>query len=157
MCCFFAKGIDIAYKKEYNYNKEISQGGIAMSMFENFKPFNFEEGVPTVSITKNGVNFNKAVVMKLDYPEYVQLLINDETKQVAVKVCSESSENSVPFYKSRSAQRAIFVRWNVRDLLNTFVEITGWDLTKEAYKVCGSLIKEENAILFDLNEAKLLS
>ena len=128
-----------------------------MSVFENFKAFNFEEGVPTVSITKNGVNFNKAVVMKLGYPEYVQLLINDETKQVAVKVCSEDSENSVVFYKNKDTQKAIFVRWNVRDLLNTIVDFTGWDLSKASYKVCGSLIKEEKAILFDFNEAKPIS
>ena len=36
-----------------------------MSMFENFTTFNFNEGVPYVTVTKNGVAFNKGVIMKL--------------------------------------------------------------------------------------------
>ena len=50
-----------------------------MSLLENFKPFNFNEGVPYVSITINGMTFNKSVIMKLEYPEYVRLLIDEET------------------------------------------------------------------------------
>ena len=42
-----------------------------MSLLENFKPFNFNEGVPYVSITINGMTFNKSVIMKLEYPESV--------------------------------------------------------------------------------------
>lgn len=55
-----------------------------MSLLENFKPFNFNEGVPYVSITINGMTFNKSVIMKLEYPEYVRLLIDEETKRIAV-------------------------------------------------------------------------
>lgn len=56
-----------------------------MSLLENFKPFNFNEGVPYVSITINGMTFNKSVIMKLEYPEYVRLLIDEETKRIAVQ------------------------------------------------------------------------
>ena len=52
-------------------------GGDYMTMLEGFKPFNFSEGVPYVSITNNGMTFNKSVVMKLDYPEQVVLLIDN--------------------------------------------------------------------------------
>ena len=48
-----------------------------MSLLENFKTFNFNEGVPYVSVTSNGITFNKDVVMKLDYPKYVVLLIDE--------------------------------------------------------------------------------
>ena len=36
-----------------------------MSLLENFKAFNFNEGVPYVSVTSNGMTFNKSVIMKL--------------------------------------------------------------------------------------------
>ena len=61
-------------------------GGDYMTMLEGFKPFNFSEGVPYVSITNNGMTFNKSVVMKLDYPEQVVLLIDNETRRIALQV-----------------------------------------------------------------------
>ncbi len=128
-----------------------------MSMFEKFTSFNFEEGAPYVSITKNGVTFNKAVIMKLEYPAFVQLLINAEGKQIAVKVCNEEDQNSTPFFKKKEKSGVLSVRWNVKDLLNTLQEITAWDLSSYGYRVDGVLIKEENAILFDLNNGKILT
>ena len=128
-----------------------------MSIFDGFTSFNFEEGVPYVSITKNGVTFNKAVIMKLDYPAFVQLLINHESKQIAIRACAEEEQNSTSFYKKKENSNILSVRWNKNDLLNTLQEITGWDLTNNAYKIDGVLIKEENAMLFDLNNFKLLS
>ena len=52
-----------------------------MSVLDGFTAFNFDEGVPYVSVTRNGVTFNKAVVMKLNYPENVLLLISDAEKR----------------------------------------------------------------------------
>ena len=127
-----------------------------MSIFEGFTSFNFEEGVPYVSITKNGVTFNKAVIMKLDYPEFVQLLINPNSKQIAIRACKEYDQNRIAFYKKKENSKILSVRWNVKDLLNTLQEITGWNLTSDGYRIDGTLIKEENAILFDLNHGKKL-
>lgn len=128
-----------------------------MSIFDGFTSFNFEEGVPYVSVTKNGVTFNKAVIMKLDYPAFVQLLINPESRQIAIRACAEGEQNSTTFYKKKENSNILSVRWNKNDLLNTLQEITGWDLTNNAYKIDGVLIKEENAMLFDLNNFKLLA
>jgi len=55
-----------------------------MSILEGFKTFNFNEGVPYISVTKHGITFSKGVVMKLNYPKYVVLLINKNSKQVLV-------------------------------------------------------------------------
>lgn len=128
-----------------------------MSMFEGFISFNFDEGVPYVSVTKNGVTFNKAVIMKLNYPAFVQLLINSDTRQIAIRACDESEKNSMTFFKKRENSKVISVRWNIKDLLNTLQDVTGWDLSINAYRVDGILIKEENAMLFDLNNYKILS
>ena len=48
-------------------------------MLEGFEAFDFSEGVANMSVTSNGVTFNKAVTMKLHYPEWVLLLINPTT------------------------------------------------------------------------------
>ena len=123
-----------------------------MSMLSGFKPFNFNEGVPYVSVTTNGVTFNRSVVMKLDYPEHVVLLIDEEGKRIAVQACSEITENAVQFYKKKKND-VISVRWNGKDLLNTLQAMMGWNLNEKAFRVEGTLLKTERAMLFDLSEA----
>ncbi len=124
--------------------------------FDGFQAFNFEEGVPYFSVTKNGVTFNKAVVMKLGYPEYVVLLINASEKKIALKKCPQGTPNSISFYKENE-KKILSIRWNMKDLLNTLQDITGWNLSNDSYRIDGTLIKEEEAMLFDLTTAKCLT
>lgn len=74
-------------------------------MLDGFKVFNFNEGVPYVSITNNGVTFNKAVVIKMNYPKHVILLIDDKSGRIALKACKEDSPNAVTFYKQKKNKR----------------------------------------------------
>ena len=127
-----------------------------MSLLDNFKPFNFNEGVPYVSITNNGMTFNKSVIMKLEYPERVRLLIDEETKRIAVQTCTQDTPNAAVFYNREKKSNTLSVRWKGRDLLNTIQEITHWDLSKCGYRVDGVLLKEDQAMLFDLTHASEL-
>ena len=63
----------------------------------NFKTFDFSEGVPYISITSNGITFNKSVIMKMKYPTYVKLLINESDKQIAVQACDEMCIRDRPY------------------------------------------------------------
>ena len=121
-----------------------------MSALDGFKVFDFSEGVPYASVT-----FNKAVVMKMNYPTHVILLFDATTKRMALQVCEEDTSKAVEFYKPKKSN-AISVRWNSKDLLNTIESIAGWDLQKAGYKVEGKIIKEENVIIFDLSAAKIM-
>ena len=127
-----------------------------MSVFDGFTPFNFNEGVPYVSITKHGVTFNKGVVMKLNCPKYVLLLVNPNAKQIAIQVCSENAPRAAIFFNDEKKKNAYSVRWNGRDLLNTITAMTGWNIDKEGYRAEGQMIPEEKAMLFDLNCAEPL-
>lgn len=127
-----------------------------MSALEGFKAFNFNEGVPYVSVTNNGMTFNKSVVMKLDYPEQVVLLIDDATRRIAIQACAPDAKNAAPFYKEKK-KNVISVRWNARDLLNTLQSLMGWDLSKGGFRIDGILLKEDHAMLFDLNTATELN
>lgn len=123
-----------------------------MSILSSFTPFNFNEGVPYASITINGISFNKSVMLKLNCPEYVVLLIDYATKRIAIQCCASTYPNAVPFYKKEKGN-ATWIRWNGKDLLNTLQVMMGWDLNNASYKVDGVFLKEENAVLFDLNKA----
>lgn len=123
-----------------------------MPLLEKFKPFNFNEGVPYVSITNNGMTFNRSVIIKMEYPEHVVLLIDDEDRRIAIQACSPDTPNAATFYKEKKSN-VISVRWNGRDLLNTIQSMMGWDLSKGGFRIDGILLKEEHAMLFDLNSA----
>jgi len=128
-----------------------------VAILDSFVSYNFNAGVPYVSITSNGVTFNKAVIIKLGYPEQVVLLIDEEGKRIAVQACDSATPNATTFYKEKKS-KVVSVRWNGRDLLNTIQELTGWDLKQSSgYRVDGVLLKDEHAMLFDLKEARPLS
>lgn len=122
-----------------------------MIEFSKFKPFDFTEGVPYISITENGITFSKGVVAKLGKPSRVELLINDIDKQFIIRACNINKICSNAFYKENSKTK--YVRWNNKNLLMTIANIMDCDLSKYAYRVYGQYIIEEKAILFDLNNA----
>lgn len=126
----------------------------AMSLDKNFKPFNFNEGIPRISITSHGMTFNKTVVMKLGYPEHVLLLINEEAKRIAVQPCSQNAPNAAAFYNKAKKSNLQNIRWNASGLLNTIQDLMGWDLSQCGYRIEGILLKEDHAMLFDLTLAR---
>ena len=60
------------------------------------------------------------------------------------------------FYKEDKKSNVLSVRWNGRDLLNTIKEMMNWDYSSESYKVAGTLLGEESAMLFDLENAEVI-
>ena len=127
-----------------------------MQTLDGFKAFDFSEGVPYVSVTQNGITFNKSVTLKLGEPEYAKFLINPETKQVAIQACNEGDTNATVFYRPK-ASGTLSVRWNARDLLNTLERIMGWNLKENGYRADGVLLQEERAIVFDFSKASVLT
>lgn len=125
-----------------------------MNELEGFVKFDFSIGVPSASITPNGVTFNRSVVSKMNNPEHVVLLINKETKQIAIQACSQDTPQSIAFYKQKEKDKAAqSVRWNNRDLLNTLSELMGWNLKETQHRVEGRLLPQGNIMIFDLNTA----
>ena len=117
-----------------------------------FKTFDFSEGVPYVSVTSNGLTFNKSVIMKMNYPPYVQLLINEEDKQIALQICQENDEKAVSFYREK-ANGVLSVRWNSKDLIQTVARLCGWDLKNKSYRVPGIMIPDASLMLFEMTDA----
>lgn len=125
------------------------------NLLEGFKPFSFGNTGPALSITKNGVTFNKAAAEKIGNPQFVLLFINDKTQQIAIKKSPMNDPNAIPFCAAIK-KGAPSVRWNSKELLRTICSITGWNLTSEGctgYKVFGTMDKSEGALIFDLSNA----
>lgn len=122
---------------------------------EGFKPFTFGNIGPSVSITKNGLTFNKAAVEKLGSPQYAQLLINEKEKKLAVKKTNMTDPLAVPFFTA-GKKSSPSVRWNSKELLKAVCNMTKWDLNGDGctgYKVFATYDRAENALMIDLTTA----
>jgi uncharacterized Fe-S cluster-containing radical SAM superfamily enzyme len=81
---------------------------------EDFKKINLAPGSPSISVTSNGITFNKAAIVKLDEAEKVNLFINEDDKALAVATCTDD-DKALNFLKK--GKKALSVRWNNKDLL----------------------------------------
>lgn len=118
-------------------------------MLSGFKPISITSGLPTLTLTKNGVGFNKAAILKMDGPYFVRVAINSEKNMLALIPCTEDDEYATAFAKE--GKKTINVRWNSRDFANTVAEMSRWDGKSRGKKVTGLYYAEENALIFDLN------
>lgn len=120
-------------------------------MLDGFKPISITSGVPTLTITKNGVGFNKAAILKMDGPFFVQVAIHIEKNLLALIPCNHDDDYAVAFAKD--GRKTINVRWNSKDFTNTVADMVKWDTTSRGKKVIGQYYVGDNALIFDMNNA----
>ena len=118
-------------------------------MLEGFKPISITSGVPTMTITKNGIGFNKSAILKIDGPKYVKVLLNSDKNMVAITPCDENDDYATAFAKS--GIKTINVRWNSKDFTQTIASMMKWDGSTRGKKVIGQYYPENNVLLFDMN------
>lgn len=120
---------------------------------EDFKKINLAPGSPSISVTSNGITFNKAAIVKLEEVEKVNLYINENDKALAVTACTDD-DKALNFLKK--GKKAMTVRWNNKDLLQSLEELMGWNLIETGYKIQGLYDRDQGALFFDLKTAASL-
>ncbi len=121
-----------------------------------FRTVELIKGNPTISVTKNGITFSQAAIQKLAKPEYVEFLIEDENKVIAVLRKEKEEENCFHFYMPN--KKVLSVRISNKELKNQISELMDWDFSNnEGYKIEGEYDKENQALFFDLKKAKPLN
>ena len=125
-----------------------------MGRLDSFKPKKLIVGSPFISVTINGISLNKSAVARLDYAEYVRILVDEEAQELAVQVCDEFDPNKEAFVKPEKKEETQYVRWNNREFIK---QLNGWAPTKElkesGFKVPGEYLPEEKAFLFIFSKA----
>ena len=122
-------------------------------MLEGFKPIELMTGSPVLSVTNNGLSFNKNVINKMGRPEYIRFMINTESKQLAIQKVEEYDNASVPFIR-KNVDNKNGIRYNNRDLENTIATLMEWDLSTKAYRIDGIYQEDDNAMIFNLTTAR---
>lgn len=126
-----------------------------MSLLDGFEVIETVTGIPTMSITRNGITFNKTVLEKLSRPEFAKAMIDKQGKQMAIVPCDKDDRGCRTFYKN-GREIANGVRWNNHDLKATLETLMGWNLESQGWKSTGVYLENENAMLFDLKEVEPL-
>ena len=119
-----------------------------MKAMDKWKVFEFPDE-PRISITENGVTFNRGVAQALNRPKYALILFDEENKLMAVKPCKSNEENKIDFYKS---EKVLSVRLPHKMLKKYIEKLLSIDLHINAYKCCGEF--KDGVVVFNLNECE---
>lgn len=123
-----------------------------MDAWDGFEVLETVKGTPSMSVTKNGVAFNKTVVEKMRAPQFAVPLIDKSRKRFAVIACGENDRGSREFFKP-GRDLSYGARWNNYDLRSTLEQMMGWDLSRAGQKIPGTYSEEKNGFIFDLMDA----
>lgn len=120
-----------------------------MGFFDDFELLDPVNGIPSMSITKHGVSFNKSALEKLGCPENVKALLDKKGKRFAIISCEKEDRGARKFCK-KGRDISNGVRWNNYDLKITLETLMGWNLAEQSWKSIGSYSEDERALIFDL-------
>lgn len=124
-----------------------------MGLLDNFEIVDAITGTPNISITRSGIAFSKAAIEKLKCPEFVSVLIDKSGKRIAIQTCNKNDRGARSFYKA-GRDTAKGVRWNNYDLKTILEQMMNWNLEESGWKISGEYSDEDNALIFDLNNAE---
>ena len=109
------------------------------------------------SITFNSFKFyvNKACLNKFPYAEFVQVLVNKESKMLVLKPCQESARDSLQWCRISKGKREP-KQTTCKMLCMKVANLMGWDL-QHRYKLLGKLIHAngEYLLAFDLTSTEI--
>lgn len=104
-----------------------------------------------VTITGNALKFNTQTAAELDFPPYVQLLINPKEKQFAVRACKEEDMNAIAFSKKQGEQK-FPIKITATAVTDMIRKMANWP-KDENWNVPGIYFANEQAIVYDANTA----
>lgn len=104
-----------------------------------------------ITFSANTVKFNAQTAQELEFPQYIQFLVNAKDKQVAIRACKENDPNSVPLCKDGTCPK-YGIRFSQPVVTNIVRKLTGWQET-ETWNVPAVFFADEKALIYDLGAA----
>lgn len=107
---------------------------------------------PSITFCDNRFSVNAACLKKSPDTEFVQVLVNQEEKKLAVRPCSEDVKDSFAWCTVRRKTKKVICPL----FFGKIMTLMGWD-PKHRYKVLGKLIRSQGQYLFvfDLNSPEI--
>lgn len=103
-----------------------------------------------VNIHGNTLKFNLQTASELEYPQYVEFLINAKEKQFAIRRCKEENPNAIPFFKEEDKRKVVVSHPVIVGLVR---RMAGWG-ADENWDVPGIYDFDEKALIYPLKAAE---
>lgn len=109
---------------------------------------------PSFTFNNYKVSVNTACIKRFPDYDYVQILVNPETKKLAVKPCKEEEKDSFRWCTATAKRSPKQITCRV--FFAKVMALMNWD-PKHRYKLLGKVIQSNNEILFvfDLNSPEI--
>ena len=104
-----------------------------------------------LTISGNTIKFNNQTAQELEYPEYIQFLVNAKDKQVAIRVCKENEPNSLQYCKDGVAPKYA-VKLSLPVVTSIIRKMTNWQ-EKDSWNIPAVYFADEKALVYDLSAA----
>ena len=102
----------------------------------------------TLNFKEDAIMLNDGILEVLERPKQVQILLNEESKMLALRPCDMDSSQAVLL----PAERTLQVEIGGRSLLRRIKKMTGWKTDQP--RVCiGSPVPEYKAVCFAFEDA----
>ena len=98
---------------------------------------------PSITFNKSKITMNTACIKKLPEIEYVQILVNPNKKQLAVRPCSEDAKDSFKWCTAKHKPKQI----TCRVFFAKVFSLMEWN-PNFRYKLLGKLMQSESDLLF---------
>lgn len=109
---------------------------------------------PEIFINRSNITFSRGVLETLNYPAYVQYLIDPKSHVFAVRACKGNETKAKPFSKPRDEQSAT-VSSGVKAMHDAVARLIPNYSDVKRYKVEGQFFPEEKVICFLMTEAEV--
>ena len=104
-----------------------------------------------LTVSGNTIKFNNQTAQELEYPEYIQFLVNAKDKQVAIRVCKENEPNSLQYCKDGVAPKYA-VKLSLPVVTSIIRKMTNWQ-EKDSWNIPAVYFADEKALVYDLSAA----
>ena len=119
-----------------------------MSEFQRLNPKSQASLLLTLNFKEDAMMLNEGILNELESPKQVQILLNEESKMLALRSCDMDSSQAVLL----PAERTLQVEIGGRSLLRRIKKMTGWKTDQP--RVCiGNPVPEYRAVCFALEDA----
>lgn len=105
---------------------------------------------PSFTLNQNKISVNMACIRKLPEVEYVQALVNPETKKLAIRPCREEEKDS--FRWCSAGKKVSPKQVTCKIFFGKIFALMGWD-PNHRYKLLGKLIRSNGELLFTFDLA----
>ena len=123
-------------------------------MLEGYKKITLYSGSSFISVTNNGITFNKNAIQRLKMPEHVVFLLNSAEKKIAVQVCDDATDKDAILFCQNGKEYKNGLRINNRELQQQLASMMSWNLKDKNYRIDGIYLGAESAMIFDMNSAR---